>query len=71
MEVTPRKISDGVTHYTQTLGDTEADVATQSASNIRFLKIIWCLIHNAHLRKIPSFCKIIDLKITHLKKFFD
>jgi hypothetical protein len=32
---------------------------------------IWCLIHNAHLGKIPSFWKIADLKITHLKKIFD
>jgi hypothetical protein len=30
-----------------------------------------CLIHNAHLGKISSFCKILDLKITHLKKNFD
>jgi hypothetical protein len=30
----------------------------------------WCLIHNAHLGKIPSFCKILHPKITHLKKFF-
>jgi hypothetical protein len=30
-----------------------------------------CLIHNAHLGKIPSFCKILDLKITHLKNNFD
>jgi hypothetical protein len=27
-----------------------------------------CLIHNAHLGKIPSFCKILDLKITHFKE---
>jgi hypothetical protein len=30
-----------------------------------------CLIHNAHLAKIPIFCKILDLKITHLKKNCD
>jgi hypothetical protein len=30
---------------------------------------ICCLIHNAHLRKITSFCKISDLKITHLEKY--
>ena len=30
-----------------------------------------CLIHNAHLWKIPSFCKILDLKITHFKKNSD
>jgi hypothetical protein len=30
-----------------------------------------CLIHNAHLRKIPRFCKIKDLKIIHLKRIFD
>jgi hypothetical protein len=30
-----------------------------------------CLIHNAHFRKIPSFCKILDLKITHLKEIFE
>jgi hypothetical protein len=29
------------------------------------------LIHNAHFGKIPSFCKILDLKITHLKEMFD
>jgi hypothetical protein len=28
----------------------------------------WCLIHNDHLGKILNFCKILDLKITHLKK---
>jgi hypothetical protein len=31
----------------------------------------WCLIHNAHLRKIPRFCKIKDLKIIHLERIFD
>jgi hypothetical protein len=31
----------------------------------------WCLIHNAYLGKILSFCKILVLKITHLKKNFD
>jgi hypothetical protein len=31
----------------------------------------WCRIHNAHLEKIPSFCKILDPKITHLEKNFD
>jgi hypothetical protein len=30
---------------------------------------IWCLIHNAHLGKIKSFYKILDLKITHLEIF--
>jgi hypothetical protein len=30
-----------------------------------------CLIHNAHLRKIQSFCKILDPKITNLTKIFD
>jgi hypothetical protein len=30
-----------------------------------------CLIHNAHLGKIIDFCKILDLKITYLKKKFD
>jgi hypothetical protein len=25
----------------------------------------WCLIHNAHLEKISSFCKILDLRKTH------
>jgi hypothetical protein len=30
-----------------------------------------CLIHNAHLGKILSFCKTLDLKITHLKEMFD
>jgi hypothetical protein len=29
-----------------------------------------CLIHNAHSGKIKIFCKILDLKITHLKKNF-
>ncbi len=28
----------------------------------------WCLIHNAHLGKILSFCKVLDLKITLFKK---
>jgi hypothetical protein len=32
---------------------------------------LWCLIHNAHFGKIPSFCKILDPKITHLKLNFD
>ena len=35
----------------------------------------WGLIHNAHLRKFPSFCQILDFNITYLKcvfnKFFD
>jgi hypothetical protein len=31
----------------------------------------WCLIHNAHLQKILSFWKILDLRITHLKNMFD
>jgi hypothetical protein len=30
-----------------------------------------CLILNAHLVKILIFCKILDLKITHLEKNFD
>jgi hypothetical protein len=30
-----------------------------------------CLIYNAHLGKIPSICKILDPKITHLKQMFD
>jgi hypothetical protein len=34
-------------------------------------KMPWCLIHNAHLEKIPGFCKILDPKITHLKLIFD
>jgi hypothetical protein len=36
----------------------------------RDVKKDWCLIHNAHLGKILSFCKILDLKITHIKNFF-
>jgi hypothetical protein len=34
------------------------------------MKIV-CLIHNARLGKILFFCRILDLKITHLKKNFD
>jgi hypothetical protein len=30
-----------------------------------------CLIHNAHLVKILSCCKVLDLRITHLKEMFD
>jgi hypothetical protein len=37
---------------------------------LNILAQVWCLIHNAHLEKILSFCKILGLKITHLKKFF-
>jgi hypothetical protein len=29
--------------------------------------VTWCLIQNAHLGKIPSFCKILDLKIQKQK----
>jgi hypothetical protein len=36
----------------------------------RYVEETRCLIHNAHLKKIPSFCRILDLKITHLKKIF-
>jgi hypothetical protein len=35
------------------------------------MQSIWCLIHIAHLGKIISFCEILVLKITHLKKNFD
>jgi hypothetical protein len=42
------------------------------AINTHLMKLLdRCLIQNAHLGKIISFCKILDLKITNLKKIFD
>ena len=44
---------------------------------VSFISIVffWGLIHNAHLRKFLSFCKILDINITYLKcilnYFFD
>jgi hypothetical protein len=38
---------------------------------VRYKHCFWCLIHNAHLGKIPIFCKILDPKMTHLKQIFD
>jgi hypothetical protein len=34
-------------------------------------KKCWCLIHNSHLGKILNFCKILDLKLAHLREVFD
>jgi hypothetical protein len=42
-----------------------------SFSTINELLRLWCLIHNAYLEKILSFCKILRLKITHLKNIFE
>jgi hypothetical protein len=32
--------------------------------------MIWCLTHNAYLAKILSFCKVLDLRKTHLEEMF-
>jgi hypothetical protein len=46
-------------------------LAVQSHTSMREHLNIRCLIHNAHLGKILSFNKILDLKITRLKEYFD
>jgi hypothetical protein len=67
-------ILDHVGHVLPCFQDVERDITHCNMTFFNKKNIYhssWCLIHNAHLRKTPSFCKILDLKITHLKKNFD